>query len=104
MRQSGQWITPVVVLGLVIVGIAALKKEAVAADGSAKNVFDVYADKGAKGNHFIPSGWMGDYGDIKIDDGSTDDPADGKTCIKITYTARRPKAPTGRYFLAASGE
>ncbi|QAT16271.1 hypothetical protein BU251_00210 [Candidatus Velamenicoccus archaeovorus] len=47
--------------------------------------FYIYADKGSIQNHFIPSGWMGDYSDLKIDVGSTDNPYFGKTCIKITY-------------------
>ncbi|MBU1044554.1 MAG: hypothetical protein KJ915_09205, partial [Candidatus Omnitrophica bacterium] len=29
--------------------------------------FYVYDDKGSKLNHKIPSGWMGDYGDITLD-------------------------------------
>ncbi len=52
------------------------------------NYFYVYSDKGASDNHFAPSGWMGDYGDVKLDDSSTEDPADGKTCIKLTYTGQ----------------
>jgi hypothetical protein len=51
-------------------------------------VFYVYADKGAQGNHFAPSGWMGDYGDLKIDDASKDEPADGKTCFKVSYSGK----------------
>jgi len=47
--------------------------------------FYIYADKGSIQNHFIPSGWMGDYSDLKLDVGSTDNPYFGKTCIKITY-------------------
>lgn len=50
------------------------------------NVFYVYSDKSAPTNHYIPSGWMGDYGDLKIDDGVKDNPQSGKTCIKWTYT------------------
>jgi len=88
MKHRSQWITPALVLGLAALCFAAPKKHAASADASAKNVFYVYSDKGAKGNHYIPSGWMGDYGDIKIDDGNTTDPADGKTCIKITYTGK----------------
>ncbi len=30
--------------------------------------FVVYTDKNARDNHYIPSGWMGDYGDIKLND------------------------------------
>jgi hypothetical protein len=47
--------------------------------------FYIYADKGSIQNHFIPSGWMGDYSDLKLDVGSTENPYFGKTCIKITY-------------------
>jgi len=47
--------------------------------------FYIYADRGAITNHYIPSGWMGDYGDIKLDVGSSDDPYFGSTCVKINY-------------------
>jgi exo-beta-1,3-glucanase (GH17 family) len=36
---------------------------------------------------FFPSGWMGDWGDIEFDDGCTDNPYSGPTCIGITYSA-----------------
>ncbi len=48
--------------------------------------FYVYADRSAKNNHFIPSGFMGDYRDIKYDGASKDDPYLGDTCIKIVYS------------------
>ncbi len=47
--------------------------------------FIVYVDKGSVKNHFIPSGWMGDYGDIKYDSASSDKPHSGTSCLKITY-------------------
>ncbi len=50
--------------------------------------FYVYADRSAIGNHYIPSGWMGDYGDIKFDASSKDDPYLGDTCVKIVYNAK----------------
>ena len=53
-----------------------------------KGSFYVYADKGARVNHFAPSGWMGDWGDIKINDASVDNPADGRTAFKVTYVAK----------------
>jgi hypothetical protein len=56
--------------------------------GPEKMPFYVYLDKGSVNNHFIPSGWMGDYGDIKFDAGSTEDPYMGETCIKIEYSAK----------------
>ncbi len=55
----------------------------------AADSFVVYSDKGAVGNHYIPSGWMGDYGDLKINDEVTAEPYSGKTCIEINYSAKR---------------
>lgn len=56
---------------------------------SAPQTFYVYSDKGNRNSmSFAPSGWMGDYGDIKINDASTDNCADGKTCFKTTYTGK----------------
>jgi len=48
--------------------------------------FYIYADKGGMVNHFIPSGWMGDYSDLKIDLGCKENPYFGETCVKIQYT------------------
>lgn len=50
------------------------------------DVFYIYQDKGSHENHFIPSGWMGDYGDLKLDDGNKEKPQSGSTAIKWTYT------------------
>src|SRR5258708_5639960 len=86
-RQAGAALA--LVLGMAAaVGAATKHKKSAATDTSVQNTFYVYSDKGARVNHFIPSGWMGDYGDLKLDDSSTTDPADGKTCIKITYNGK----------------
>ncbi len=50
--------------------------------------FYVYVDQTSINNHFVPSGWVGDYGDIKLQAGSTEDPYLGNSCIKITYTGQ----------------
>lgn len=50
--------------------------------------FYVYADRSSINNHYIPSGWMGDYGDIKYDGGVKDNPYLGDTCLKITYSGQ----------------
>ncbi|MBI3991122.1 MAG: hypothetical protein HY350_03125 [Candidatus Omnitrophica bacterium] len=50
--------------------------------------FYVYADRSSTTNHFIPSGWMGDYGDIKYDGASKEDPYLGGTCVKIIYSGK----------------
>ena len=51
--------------------------------------FVVYSDKGARENHYIPSGWMGDYGDIKLNDQSADNPQSGTACMQFTYSANK---------------
>lgn len=59
----------------------------VAAEKPRENMpFAVYTEKNAPTNHFIPSGWMGDYGSLRIDQGCKENPHSGITCIKITYT------------------
>ena len=50
--------------------------------------FYVYTDRSSLSNHFIPSGWMGDYGDVKYEGASKEDPYLGDTCVKITYNAK----------------
>lgn len=68
-------------------------------------VFPIYTDKGAKDNHFAPSGWMGDYGDIKLDYGWTKKPYSGKTCVKIVYncTETQDKGWAGIFWQNPSG-
>jgi hypothetical protein len=46
---------------------------------------------------FAPSGWWGDYGDIKYDPGSLNKPKSTPVCIQITYT---PKLSQGNGWAA----
>lgn len=55
------------------------------AEGTFK-VFPIYTDANAPDNHFISTGWMGDYSDITVDDTFTVNPHSGSTSIKITYS------------------
>src|SRR4051812_15514527 len=32
-------------------------------------VFYVFENRGSRLNHYVPSGWMGDYGDLKMNQG-----------------------------------
>ncbi|MCL2389263.1 MAG: hypothetical protein FWC85_02635 [Elusimicrobia bacterium] len=50
--------------------------------------FAVYIDNNSPENNFVPSGWMGDFGDIQINLASTENPRSGRTAIRINYTAR----------------
>lgn len=47
--------------------------------------FYVYYDTGSSYNHFYPSGWMGDWGEIKFNDDYRRDPRSGGSCIRVTY-------------------
>ena len=49
--------------------------------------FPIYSDAKSPDNHYIPSGYMGDYSDIKIEIASFDNPHAGTTCMKITYSS-----------------
>jgi len=50
--------------------------------------FYIYRDSDYPGNHFYPSGYMGDYIDIKFDLFWKDNPYSGSTCIKIMYSGK----------------
>ncbi|UCD15775.1 MAG: hypothetical protein JSV34_01640 [Candidatus Omnitrophota bacterium] len=65
--------------------------------------FTIYEDKNSPSNHFMPSGWMGDYGDLKFNDQATDEYASGATSIKIGYTAKKSQGQgwTGIYWQSA---
>lgn len=51
--------------------------------------FVVYSDRVSRDNHYVPSGWMGDYGDVKMNDQSTTNPHSGTTCIEFNYSGKR---------------
>jgi hypothetical protein len=52
-------------------------------------VFKVYTDQRSPDNHYIPSGWMGDWGDIKLNDRWMEGSHSGTTCIRIEYAPKR---------------
>ncbi|MBU1076508.1 MAG: hypothetical protein KKH98_04405 [Spirochaetes bacterium] len=60
----------------------------------------VYSDASSRLQTLLPSGWMGDIRDLKIDHKATENPQSGKTSIKITYTAKIKDGAnwTGLYF------
>jgi len=53
-----------------------------------KGFFNVYTDRVARDNHYVPSGWMGDYGDLRLIENWSQQPHSGKTCIRIEYSAK----------------
>jgi exo-beta-1,3-glucanase (GH17 family) len=50
--------------------------------------FYVYEDADSKRNHFTPSGYMGDYNDIQMDDQFKQNPHSGNSCILVVYSAK----------------
>ncbi|MFH0826856.1 MAG: hypothetical protein V1923_03090 [Candidatus Omnitrophota bacterium] len=76
------------VLALAVPGALAQQAAQQAATSKPKE-FVVYADKNSRENHYIPSGWMGDYGDIKLNDQVMQNPQSGTTCMQISYSAKK---------------
>jgi hypothetical protein len=52
----------------------------------ATSFFYVHSGQGSLISHYIPSGWMGDYGDLRLSNSYTENPSHSKTCLKITYS------------------
>ncbi|MFH1457954.1 MAG: hypothetical protein ABIG31_02160 [Candidatus Omnitrophota bacterium] len=79
---------------VVLAVLAVALPHALAQEGAAvkPKEFVVYADKNARDNHYIPSGWMGDYGDIKLNDQVAQDPQSGATCMQFTYSAKKAQS------------
>lgn len=48
--------------------------------------FWIYRNWQAAENHFAPSGWMGDYGALQVDENWTNNPSSPGSCIRITYS------------------
>jgi hypothetical protein len=51
--------------------------------------FGVYLDKDHKDNHYIASGWIGDFGDIKMNDAFGENAQSGKNCLQFIYSAKK---------------
>jgi len=71
---------------LLVIGLAIFSSSALAAEAK---VFKVYTDANSPDNHYIASGYMGDYGDVSMDDKFMVDPNSGSTCIKVAYSAKK---------------
>lgn len=65
--------------------------------------FYVYADRGSALNHFVPSGWMGDTGDINFNDGYTGTICSGTIAIRVSYNPRGPQGWAGIYWQEPEG-
>ena len=54
--------------------------------------FGIYADKGSRENHYVPSGFMPDGKCLSFNDTWMENCHDGKTCIKLGYDVECSKA------------
>lgn len=59
--------------------------------------FYIYTDADAADNHFFPSVFMGDVGDITVIEDAADNIHSGTTAIKVIYDAKGRGDPTGEY-------
>jgi hypothetical protein len=55
------------------------------------NPFNVYTDAGAPENHYVPTGFMGDFGAITMTEDWLKNPHSGIACIQVKYTGETPQ-------------
>ena len=63
-------------------------------------VFDEYC---AEENHFAPSGWMGDWGDLDFYECERSNPYTGQVSIRVNYAAQGSEGWTGIYWQEPDG-
>ncbi|MCM8813938.1 MAG: hypothetical protein NC924_08420 [Candidatus Omnitrophica bacterium] len=85
MKRNKMWFLSFVVVS--VVGALLISSFSAADVENGFKGFGIYFDRGDRRNHYLPSGWMGDYGDIKYSESWTENPYSGKTCIRIDYSA-----------------
>jgi len=73
-------------LGLIIFAAFSFTTMALMAqDVDYSEPFNIYSDRSARDNHYIPSGYMGDYNDVSVGQNWRENPHSGETCIRIIY-------------------
>jgi len=90
MKTKNQFLrglAAVCVLAGLCAGIQTIRAEDAPAAKVGKLPFTVYDEKGSATNHYIPSGWMGNTKATKMDEGCTNNPHGGKTCLRVEYSA-----------------
>lgn len=79
-------------LGAVAIAVVAAFKHASSsadqAPSPAARTFYVYRDAASPENHFRPTGYMGDCGDIEIQEADEESPYRGQTSVRIRYLAQ----------------
>ncbi len=75
-------------LGSRLMGKQPTSRPATQAAQAVAGAFYIYLDADSSKNHYKPTGYMGDCGDIHIDETFEDRPHSGQTCIRIVYDAK----------------
>lgn len=76
-------------VAIVVIGaVRHVDSEADQAPSPAARTFYVYRDAASPENHFRPTGYMGDCGDIEIQEADEERPYSGQTSIRIRYLAQ----------------
>lgn len=104
-----RWNTYLVLAGASLVlwgtALAAEKDASMKKSAGSDDVFYIFTDRGSRLNHYAPSGWMGDFGDLSMNQGwpkngksskeskaAKADPAKQAmedTCIQVKYSGQR---------------
>jgi len=81
------------ILGLLLAALAgtALRGGDAESTPKASLPFVVYSNGGSRENHFVASGFTGDYGAIRMADKCSESPQAGESCLKFTYTGQAPQ-------------
>lgn len=64
-------------------------EESAPLSATAFKTFNIYTDRMSPDNHYIASGWMGDHGDIRLNDREMENPHGGTSCIRVEYIPNR---------------
>lgn len=53
--------------------------------------FNVFTEADDRGNHYVPTGFMGDSNTVKMRENWRENPHSGKTCIRVDYNSTDPQ-------------
>lgn len=76
---------------------------AMQAEANVANPFFVFDDYAGEANHFAPSGWMGDIGDMRFYECERDNRFSGQVAIRAGYDPQGPQGWAGIYWQEPDG-